>query len=124
LGIALVLFDLEFGAHHTTTTANQSALDTSGRSTLLETSREPESPHRIDPGSRCCRHGLNVILEANIDVVFIARVNACFNVICSILTGCSPLSCARGGTLTTWTGLWSGTGGFDRFSEHRVVDQR
>ena len=44
------------------------------------------------------------ILDAINDIEFIDEINACCNLICSILegcsilTGCSPLSSARGGT--------------------------
>ena len=45
---------------------------------------------------------LTVIFETTfnsiIDVVDVDQVNACFTVLCSVYRGCSPLSCARGGT--------------------------
>ena len=48
------------------------------------------------------KRGLNVIFETTfntiIDVVHVHQVNACFSVLCSVYRGCSPLSCARGGT--------------------------
>ena len=51
------------------------------------------------------------ILDAINDIKFIDEINACCNVVCSILegcsilTGCSPLSSARGGTLKRLSGL-------------------
>ena len=48
------------------------------------------------------KRDLNVIFETTfntvIDVVDVDQVNACFTVLFSVYRGCSPLSCARGGT--------------------------
>ncbi len=60
--------------------------------------------HYIDraESTKMRKRNLNVIFETTfnsiIDVVFVDQVNACFSVLCSVYRGCSPLSCARGGT--------------------------
>ena len=66
--------------------------------------------HCIDRAEATAKRnrGLTVIcktiLDAINDIKFIDEINACCNVVCSILegcsilTGCSPLSSARGGT--------------------------
>ena len=66
--------------------------------------------HYIDGAETTAKRnrGLTVIcktiLDAINDIKFIDEINACCNVVCSILegcsilTGCSPLSSARGGT--------------------------
>lgn len=69
--------------------------------------------HCIDRAEATAKRnrGRTVICKTILDAIndikfieFIDEINACCNVVCSILegcsilTGCSPLSCARGGT--------------------------
>ena len=70
--------------------------------------------HCIDRAEATAKRnrGLTVICKTILDAIndiefieFIDEINACCNLICSILTGCSPLSSARGGTLKRLSGL-------------------